>query len=820
MKVIYKEIPEFFRVTNNFSSAGSTSLRIIPAVIITLFVLLFRTSFEPSDLTLSSSLTPGFMKNVPDTNIVVITITGTDIDGLGGFPLKRSYYALLTRTLKKYEVKTIGFELLFARSATETDYYDQLFQQEITAAGNVVLSAFAPDSRISGGKVTADSLILPAFKAAASGHLNYQQEPTASIPVNLISGNTLIPSFSSAVTGAAENDDMLQVNFFNTFSSFRRLSLLEFFRLDTSNPDSLSFLKDKIILTGVTDEKFTAKIHSWQEGDVPGLALHAFAADNLLNSRALNGSIYIPLLILAGILFPGIWFLSMNRSLRVRLAVLFGSAAILAVLFVILASSVYIVPLTALVIYTVTAAGGELIISLFREKESARASLGELESLRLLLDRKTRQLEQLEAGSSEKQDTGSNELIASLKSEIEKLRSSVRDEEIAEPGSADQQYISFEGMVFRSQAMKQTVNLIKKFAPSDETVLIIGESGTGKELTAKALHTLSARSSKPFVAVNCGALSESLLESELFGHVKGAFTGAAADKPGRFETADKGTIFLDEIGEISENFQVKLLRVLQEGTLERVGSSKTIKVDVRVIAATNKNLERAVKEGKFRQDLYYRLNILRINLPPLRERKEDIYPLVQNFIAQSGQELKISVAAAEALQAGEWHGNVRELESVIKRALVFARGEKKSVITLSDLPPELTKNFSLSYEEIVLQSLREKGFGHSSFTETAKELGTGRTLINEHFRGVVLRTLSEQQYDIGKTASLVADTPDQAVVEKVRDKIDTILENIRQDAAPLKGIPLTEVKSKLSAKYRNLPKKFHEYLDEAVQRYI
>lgn len=806
---------------NNTLTSNGAALRCLPAVIIALFVLLARSSFEPADLSLSSSLTPGFMKNVPDSSIVIITISAGDIDRLGGFPLKRSYYALLTRTLARYQVKTIGFELLFARSAPESDYYDQIFQQEITSAGNVVLSAFAPESRVINGRVSADSVISPAFTSRSFGHLNYLADPLPSVPVNLVSGSTLIPSFSSAVTGVKGEEDILTVNFFNTFSSFPQISLLEFFRLDTASPDSLSFLKGKIVLAGVTDEKFTAKIHSWQEGDIPGVALHAFAAENLLNDRGLSRGLYIPLLLLAGIIFPGVWFLTMNRGLRQRLAALLLTSLMLAAFFVMLSCSVYIVPLTALLIYTVVSAGGELIISLFREKESARSSLSELEGLRLILERKSRQLEQLESKpGSAQQSSGNQQLIASLKAEIEKLRSSVRDEETAEPSGEEGEYISFEGMVYRSQAMKQTVNLIKKFAPSDETVLIIGESGTGKELTAKALHTLSNRAGKPFVAVNCGALSESLLESELFGHVKGAFTGAVTDKPGRFETADTGTIFLDEIGEISENFQVKLLRVLQEGTLERVGSSKTITVNVRVIAATNKNLERAVKEGKFREDLYYRLNILRVNLPPLRERKEDIYPLVINFIKQTGQELKVSAAAAEALQQAEWRGNVRELESVIKRALVFAKGENKSVITLSDLPPELTKNFSMSYEELVLQSLREKSFGHSSFTETAKELGTGRTLINEHFRGVVLRTLSEQQYDLNKAAALVAGIDDPAVITKVYEKIETILENIRQDASPLKGQQLSEVKTKLSAKYRNLPKKFHEYLDEALQRYI
>ncbi len=233
----------------------------------------------------------------------------------------------------------------------------------------------------------------------------------------------------------------------------------------------------------------------------------------------------------------------------------------------------------------------------------------------------------------------------------------------------------FHGLVGVSSSMKEVVGQIRDIAPYDSTVLILGESGTGKELVARAIHAESPRAAKPFVTVNCSAYSESLLESELFGHVRGAYTGADRDRPGRFETAEGGTVFLDEVGDISPKIQVKLLRVLQEREVERVGENKARKVDVRIVAATNKDLHKEVREGRFREDLFYRLNVLTLRLPPLRERKEDLPALIDFLLKRAclrtGKDV-VTVAedAIEALQAHGWPGNVRELENVLESAVV------------------------------------------------------------------------------------------------------------------------------------------------------
>jgi DNA-binding NtrC family response regulator len=246
----------------------------------------------------------------------------------------------------------------------------------------------------------------------------------------------------------------------------------------------------------------------------------------------------------------------------------------------------------------------------------------------------------------------------------------------------------FDRIIGNSLAMQQVFSRMEKIVHTDSTILILGESGTGKELVAKAIHFNGARKDKPFIAINCGAIPADLLESELFGHVRGSFTGAISDKAGKFEVANGGSIFLDEIGTMPMHLQMKLLRVLQEHEIERLGSSQKVKLNVRVISATNADLEEQVKKGNFREDLYYRLNVIPILLPPLRERQEDIALLARHFLRKSCNEMNrplmsISPEAMRALEAYDWPGNVREMENVMERTVALTEGE---AIEREDLP--------------------------------------------------------------------------------------------------------------------------------------
>ncbi|MDZ7372627.1 MAG: sigma-54 dependent transcriptional regulator [candidate division KSB1 bacterium] len=328
--------------------------------------------------------------------------------------------------------------------------------------------------------------------------------------------------------------------------------------------------------------------------------------------------------------------------------------------------------------------------------------------------------------------TVKNALLArSLKREVEELRSELRGR------------YQFDNIIGQSGAMQEVKKAIARVLDSNVTVLITGESGTGKELVARAIHFNGRRKNKPFVAVNCSALPESLLESELFGHEKGAFTGATQRRIGKFEQANGGTIFLDEIGLMSPSTQAKILRVLQEREFERVGGNELVRVDVRIISATNRNLEEAMKKGEFREDLYYRISVFPIHLPPLRERKEDIPLLAAHFLKkyseQEGKQVdSISPEALELMMAYNWPGNVRELENAIERAVVLATTNE---ITPKELPApvralgekriyEADQTLSSWIEKLEEQALRQALLEcEGNISETARRLGIGRATI-------------------------------------------------------------------------------------------
>jgi transcriptional regulator with PAS, ATPase and Fis domain len=297
------------------------------------------------------------------------------------------------------------------------------------------------------------------------------------------------------------------------------------------------------------------------------------------------------------------------------------------------------------------------------------------------------------------------------------------------------------GIVAKSPAMRQVVDLARRIAKVDSTVLITGESGAGKERIARLVHDESTRAAGPFIAVNCGAITETLLESELFGHVRGAFTGATHDRPGLFEAANRGTLLLDEIGEVSPGMQVKLLRALQEREIRRVGENKSRKFDVRVLAATNRDLYQAVESGAFRQDLYYRLKVVELHVPPLRDRRDDVLPLARVLLAHASLQMKrkisgLAPAAAVQLLRCEWPGNVRELENAMERAVALARGSR---VEFEDLPEEVcqaiprpvaTRGSVRPLEEVekeyIVAALEQNG---GNQTQTAEQLQIGSATL-------------------------------------------------------------------------------------------
>ena len=805
---------------------GISYLKIIALLFAFLLLLVFSGFARFFDKESETFLTKLGGESTPDSNIVIIDITQSDISAIGPWPIKRSYYALLIKSLSDLKVKSVGLEVfLSARFATQS-VYDNLLTKEIEKAGDVILSSTAGSVHLDKSIYTTDSLSYPTPKLLdeklKTGHLNFIEDDAIKIPLIIKTQREKEKAFALQLADKNLSRKDIEVNLFSSWKKFSNYSLIQFFGLYRNQKESLKYLKDKIVLIGINDPQLAFFVSSPFDEKVPGIALHAFAVDNILNEHWINDnySFLSTVIFLLFLCFVAFYVEEKPTNsvsviyISVFILVLALSLILLKFFYMKLSYSYFLIPFLFLVL-------AELALYIIKSRSILADTLAEAQVLKNVLESKEGELitlqKELDVSSKSPQLL---EKIKTLKKDINKLKEKEEDQSAAEI-NINIEPENFYGLVYKSKVMANVVDLVKRTAPEDATVLILGESGTGKELVAKAIHTLSSRKDKNFVAVNCGALSDSLLESELFGHVKGAFTGAVTEKTGRFEASNNGTIFLDEIAETSENFQVKLLRILQTGDFEKVGSSETEHVNLRVIAATNKNLENAVKEKKFREDLYYRLNVIKIELPPLRNRKEDIEILVNYFIEKETDGFKISNSAYKALTDYQWKGNIRELEAVIKRACILARSSERNLIQLSDLPKEIVKETSIDFDDLVLESLRHKKFSHSSVTETAKELGNvSRTLISENFRGYCLKTLVENDFHLTNVVPLISGTDDSEVNERVKNKIEMFIHNIENDVKNISDRDFVAVKSNFISKYKNLPQRFHFYLDETIKQYL
>ena len=805
--------------------------KIIFKIIIAAFsiVLLLAVKQIPQsiDSTFSSIFTKITGERHPDSSIIIIHISSDDIEQLGPWPIKRSYYALLIDNLTTLKVKKIGLEVFLSAKFASQSLYDNLLQKEIRKNANVVLSSLAGNIIENNLGFVTDSLSYPSPKlideSIATGHINYIKDHKIIIPLKLKSENNTESAFCLELFSKRKDyPDEIKINFVSSWKKFQNYSLLEFFDLVRNNDVRLKDFKNKIILIGISDPQLSSTFETNFDDQLPGVALHAFALDNLLDKRYFNDD-YYSLSVLTFIILAFIWIIVFKKNVNpvknyfvIVIPFLIISYLLHQFYYLELGFAFFLVPVTFVLI-------SDLYFKFLERRNEYKGAVDEARLLKNLLEGKEKELAELQKELNYSSQENSDSLltkIKELKGDIEKLKDSEEDRKPVEIKSEIDE-VNFFGLVYRSKEMQSVTEIIKKAAPTDATILITGESGTGKELVANAIHSLSKRKNEKLIAVNCAALTETLLESELFGHVKGAFTGAVTDKIGKFEAADKGTIFLDEIGETSENFQVKLLRILQSGEFDKVGSVVTSKVDVRVISATNKDLKQLVKEKKFREDLYYRLNVINIHIPPLRDRKQDIESIANYLLKSDGGNVRLSMAVLKALTEYDWKGNVRELESVIKRALVFCKSAERNLLQLNDLPDDLVKNIKFNFEDLVIESLRQKNFSHSSINETAKELGNvSRTLVAENFRGYSFRILVEKNFNLSDTARFISASGDLETINRVQSKLETWLNNIKKDVLPNKSDDFEKIKNQLISKYKNLPQKFHIYLDEVIKYYL
>ncbi len=819
-----------------------------------------------------------------DTNVVILYFDNDDISSLDGFPLKRNIYALLIDVLMKSHVKVIAFNILFDEPNPENPEHNKLLAEQAAASGRVVCSSYfgrVDTKDLSSPTLTSDQF--PALgkmprpvlyggkiqlpyrellqSVAGIGHLNTTDGLPSELPLLFdVNGRTVpafglevlrifagvdrskvrldddavsLPTTDGVISIPMNRDGTTSLNFPGPLSSFRHYSCVEVLRSFSTDTASLSALSGKIVFVSVIGVGRGNFVPTPFDTQFPAVGLHATLIDNALEQRFLTrlspaaGQVLIPLL-LSGLLIFLIHRFGYFRGgiFAILLSILYLATAQL--LFV---AAHVVVPIVLPLFLLAVAWLSPVLFDYFvvgKHVERLESEKGKIESklreAELKLQMLEKELFEQKASDDVPRASGLLEEIKRYKDEIRSLSAQVSDMvkfEAAEPepsiGSSE-----FGGIVYdKAGKMKDVIDLVQKISVSDANVLILGESGTGKELVARAVHDLSSRKGKVFVAVNCGALSETLLESELFGHEKGAFTGAVKEKIGRFEYANGGTIFLDEIGETSEAFQVKLLRVVQSGEFERVGSTLTKKTDARIIAATNKNLRDLVVAKRFREDLYYRLNVFSIELPALRERKGDIPHLAQYFIKKEDGSLSLSSTVMDAFLQYRWPGNVRELQSAVTRAGILARSENRVLIRLRDVSEEIaasTKGY-VDIEDQIIEILRAKKFSRSSISETAEELGgLNRGTVAEYFRGICFKHFFESSWDEKVAVDAIVRDGDSESGGKVRKKLREYLANVVEGISA--GQDFESVRNSLRPKYKNLPQRYHTLLDEVVRSYL
>jgi transcriptional regulator with GAF, ATPase, and Fis domain/CHASE2 domain-containing sensor protein len=804
-------------------------------------------------------------RNLSD-KIVFVFIGPEDVQDLGGWPISRDYYGYTTYILKRAGARVIGFDMLFEKPDPVYPEFDKMMTDFMVSAGNVCLPMAFGEMKYDKSKNN-DSNYFTGFQpvypmeqisavSAGTGFSNFGNQPDIlSVPLVAKSNDRLFYSFGAELarrylspdselsvlnnnlvikTGIdksiripLDKSGQIKLNHFGGVRNLNSISLVDLLQAYERSPDSLDF-SDKLVLVGVTAPSISIIKETPLSNSLPASLIHATVAENIIEGNFLRDPpFFLQWIIIATLVFLvyALWqlkFMSNRNWIGFALLAVFLLATITAFRQIHLIIPIFY-PALALVFTDFTLkilkrqdlqSEGLSVRNLLEDHLKQKEK--ELAQARTTLLKYQEELKQKEKHSEELEQVARTrqEAILQLENELHDLESYIIPEK---PSTVPE----FADMIHASNSkLKEVLELIHRIRSDDIPVLIIGETGTGKEMIARAIHQTSPRKDKPFIAVNCGALTETLLESELFGHEKGSFTGAHSRRRGRFELADSGTIFLDEITETSPSFQSKLLRILQEGIFERVGGEQSIKVDVRVIAASNKDLKSFIEAGKFRDDLFYRLNGFPMNLPPLRERLEDIPLIANHFLGKHHYPpvKKFSDQAMSVLVQYCWPGNVRELENIVRRAALLAQSEKREMIRLTDLPAEIQSGISPekvgekfhSFEDQILEMLRSFQFSHSAISKTAKALGNkDRGTITEYFRGICFRELVEANFDSLKAAEKISGSQDIKIVERVMKKIREYIKNLMPfpDQQSLTGDEYGRL-----PQFKGLPRKYHQDL--------
>lgn len=794
--------------------------------------------------------------------IVIVFIGPEDVKSLG-WPVTRDYYGYITHILKQANAKVISFGILFDTKDNRYPEYDESLAEFFHLTQNVCLPlTFSEMKKTKDKYLVGENPSRPIEKFRSQVHgIGFSTLPEETIlrkvPLVVKHGDSLQLSFGcelarmylggfanslriskdhikflnseGEIVFPIDKNGFMRLNHFGEPEKITSISFVDLIQRFRTDPDSIDFT-NKLVLVSVTSPGIAPQKVTPLASAFPATFIHATVAENLIEGNSLKeisnlGELFIIVLLLFFLL--AIWKYQRKQFVvysSVGVIIIYWTVALFAFGY-----ANYILPLFYPTVFYFTAITFFLIV---QSKKKSQQDISQRTLLEEQIEKKQRQLKEAEVTLAEMQQKLNRELqekrevseeakklLEENKYQVIKLENQLRDLQTYQKPEY-QQTTTFPDIIHADNSQfVQVLDLVEKIGSDDISVLISGETGTGKEVIARAIHQSGKRNLKPFVAVNCGALPETLLESELFGHEKGSFTGATSLRKGRFELANGGTIFLDEITETSPAFQAKLLRVLQENIFERLGGEKSIKVNVRVIAASSKDLRTEVQKRNFREDLFYRLNGFPIVLPPLRDRKEDIPLLINHFLKKHNYETisGFSEAAMNSITAYSWPGNVRELENMVRRSAILAQSENRSLIQTKDLPAEIFKIHSQKiqtnyqpFEEQILELLRSLKFSHSAISQTAKVLGDrDRGTITEYFRGICFENIVKTNFNLKNAVQEIAFSSDGVVLSKVKSKLEQYLKTVE--------LALSEKETnKKSALFKGLPQKYHPFLDQIL----
>ncbi|MCA9742871.1 MAG: sigma 54-interacting transcriptional regulator [Deferribacteres bacterium] len=800
-------------------------------------------------------------------DILFVHIGDDDIKAVGSWPITRDFFSYITYVLNEGGATAIALDFLLSEPDPLYPEFDRAFADFLESTPNVILPMVFQDFDISRNEHHRSQLYhggepqVPfgpfAKHAAAVGFSNLGNSAVIrSVPVVVDDSAGAAFSFGVEMARVFLGYDSLQVqqnvlalvddsmpdisielqphgelrlNHFGKVGLTQHIGFFELLKLYEDLPDSLEqIVSGKLVIVAASSAALPVLKATPFTDTFPAALIHAIVAENIVKQiylRSMSARLQTATIILLA-------WLPFVIAANIARKWIYAGMALLLLTYFALSTAMFIFAFFVFpLFFPITALLASAILQIAWQYSTRKKQIvADKMQLVAEINEKIAALKDAEHGLAEieAQLQQSRELHNMAKEESKRLADERRQaleriDNLLKDMQSDRSSVSIDdtdpqGIVFSHDSpMAGIIMLVEKVAKDTIPVLILGETGTGKEMVAKAIHANSLRKDCDFIAVNCGALPEQLLESELFGHEKGSFTGAHSRRRGRFELANRGTIFLDEITETSTAFQIKLLRILQEGSFERLGSEETVHTDVRVICACNINLKRAVDNGNFRSDLFYRLNGFMVQLPALRERTSDIAVLAESFLSKHGfDNLSISKQAMARLRQYRWPGNVRELENAVRRASILAQSEDRQLIQELDLPDEVREVKDdaspaaqyLSFEDQILDSLRNQQFARSAISQTASALGNrDRGTITEYFRGICFQALVNADYSVAAAAEKIAATDDTDVIANVEKKLIEYLGNLQQtDAHSAKS------EAPNSSAFQGLPKQYHESL--------